>query len=211
MSRSNLKRARPLQLGRYLCPNQVSTCTTAAHCVTSYLWHTAVADHGRRQRHRVRLGRVRPSDSPEIQSGTVASVDYVASARRHNHRPTCNAVHHPGQRTNFKLGQTVFPTTILKHHESKNSTYQVKFDSNRHKRGKMPWVDLELPGKVSAGEYSYWKLDGYDTNVEESESDLSLSSRKRKTIIFFLFFLFTNNTSVYGKLVTVNKHSFIPC
>ena len=34
-------------------------------------------------------------------------------------------------------------------------------------------MDLQLPKLVSAGEYSWWRLDGYDTNEEdESEEEM---------------------------------------
>jgi hypothetical protein len=69
-----------------------------------------------------------------------------------------------GQRASLKLGQSVFKGVILRAHESQVSTYFVRFDNGRHSDR---YVDLELPIKVAAGGYSWWRLDGYDTCDEE--------------------------------------------
>jgi hypothetical protein len=44
----------------------------------------------------------------------------------------------------------------------------VVFDSGRHTD---KYVDLELPKAVGAGEYSWWRLDGYDTNEEGEDGE----------------------------------------
>jgi hypothetical protein len=69
-----------------------------------------------------------------------------------------------GQRASFKLGQSVFNGIIQRLHGSKSSTYFVQFDNGRNSDR---YIDLELPIRVSAGGYSWWKLDGYDERVME--------------------------------------------
>lgn len=75
-----------------------------------------------------------------------------------------------GKRVQFKLRQTVFVGTI-KHKSNDHATeYWVEFDSRRHSNR---FVDLELHKAVGDGEYSWWRLDGYETNEggDEGESD----------------------------------------
>ena len=76
-----------------------------------------------------------------------------------------------GKRANFKLGPTVFKATIVEQHATKVSTYKVQFDSKRHPKGQTCWVDLELPRRVANGEYSFWKLDGYETNIDSDSTE----------------------------------------
>ena len=71
-----------------------------------------------------------------------------------------------GKRAKFKLGQTLFYGTITK--VEGVSKYFVEFDSRRHKDRV---VDLELKGPVSSGEYSWWRLEGYDTFNDDNESE----------------------------------------
>ena len=73
-----------------------------------------------------------------------------------------------GKAAAFKLGQTIHLGTIIKQHETEKSKYFVESKSRRQDR----WVDLELPELVSNGEYSYWRLDGYETwDEREGESE----------------------------------------
>jgi hypothetical protein len=65
------------------------------------------------------------------------------------------------------LWQSVFTGTITRQHADGSSKYWVVFDSGRHTD---KYVDLELPKAVGAGEYSWWRLDGYDTNEEGEDS-----------------------------------------
>ena len=67
-----------------------------------------------------------------------------------------------GHRATFKMRQSEFPG-VIRRHES-GSTHWVEFGSRRHQDR---LVDLELPKTVSAGEYSWWRLDGYETLSEE--------------------------------------------
>ena len=60
----------------------------------------------------------------------------------------------------FKLGQSVHKGRITKQHETELSTFFVEFESHRQENR---WVDLELSGLVKDGEFSFWRLDGYDT------------------------------------------------
>lgn len=71
-----------------------------------------------------------------------------------------------GQRTRFKKGQSEFGA-VIDHHVA-GSEYFVRFDSRRHADRV---VDLDLPKPVSSGEYSWWRLDGYETNEEEDSDD----------------------------------------
>jgi hypothetical protein len=66
----------------------------------------------------------------------------------------------------FKMGQSVFQGRIVSHESG--SKYWVEFQSRRHKDRV---VDLELPRSVASGEYSWWRLDGYDTLSEREEED----------------------------------------
>lgn len=74
----------------------------------------------------------------------------------------------PGKRAQFKLRQTVFAGVIKHRSEDADNKYWVEFESRRHSS---KYVDLELPGAVADGEYSWWRLDGYDTNGDESEDE----------------------------------------
>jgi hypothetical protein len=69
-----------------------------------------------------------------------------------------------GKAARFKLRQSVFTGTIERQADGGGSKYWVKFDSSRHTDR---YIDLELPEAVGAGGYSWWRLDGYDTNEEE--------------------------------------------
>ena len=63
-----------------------------------------------------------------------------------------------------KARQSAFTGTIERQADGGGSKYWVKFDSSRHTDR---YIDLELPEAVGAGGYSWWRLDGYDTNEEE--------------------------------------------
>jgi hypothetical protein len=71
-----------------------------------------------------------------------------------------------GKKARFKLKQTVFTGTIEHQEDGGGSRYWVKFDSARHTDR---YVDLELPKTVGAGEYSWWRVDGYETNESDGE------------------------------------------
>ena len=58
----------------------------------------------------------------------------------------------------LRRGATIYTGTIVKQHESEARSFWIEFDSRRHQD---LWVDLELPGLVKDGEFSYWRLDGY--------------------------------------------------
>ena len=79
-----------------------------------------------------------------------------------------------GHAAQFKKGQSLFHC-IIERCESR-SKYWVKFKSNRQTDRV---VDLELPKTVASGEFSWWRLDGYETddprrkNESESEEDES--------------------------------------
>jgi hypothetical protein len=70
-----------------------------------------------------------------------------------------------GHVARFKMGKTVFQGVITRHESG--SKYWVEFESRRHKSR---LVDLELLETVGNGEYSWWRLDGYDT-LDEREED----------------------------------------
>lgn len=73
-----------------------------------------------------------------------------------------------GHAVRFRLGQTELHGKIAKHESG--SKYFVEFESRRHSDRV---VDLELPKLVSAGEYSWWRLDGYDTCEDEGSMEES--------------------------------------
>lgn len=72
-----------------------------------------------------------------------------------------------GKQARFKLRQTIFNGIIKHKSDSEDNVYWVEFNSRRHAN---KFVDLELPKAVGDGEYSWWRLDGYDTNEDEDES-----------------------------------------
>lgn len=71
-----------------------------------------------------------------------------------------------GKQASFRLGRSTFEGTIKRHDGGTN--YWVEFQSSRHKNRS---VDLELPRPVVQGEYSWWRLAGYDTNNESTDSE----------------------------------------
>jgi len=72
-----------------------------------------------------------------------------------------------GQPARFRRGQTTFDATIQEQ-QGTSSTFLVVFKSSRRED---EHIDLQLTKAVSAGGYSWWRLDGYETWDEEDEDD----------------------------------------